>query len=752
MYPDIAVSIYGSLIVLDGKTGNLIWRIIYFVQHPGLVAPAVLVSDIDSDGVRELAVLLRQYDLLLCLSGKGLEGHLNPIIVLTSTNRLSYGLGTLVEGSIKLKNYLSTGVSLNLTFLSALSANRTIGPLYLEPNEEETFTFDLFVIPYFKPEIGMPYSPIYPAYGSTIIVSDSVTGWMYDIQAIGPFITVLTFDDGCPSFKVYDETLTYKVVGDSLELSLFYKNELEVALSFQIFLTGPTTYYEEIEIKPFTSGKVGKLFDNLPYGEYYFRWCISYFSNSVTGSWWIGPLQIPSSLTRANPTVTLIPNVQAGIAGSTLTHTVSVTNNDPLAYSASSFSLTYSVPSGWSASLSKTSVTLNPGETDSSIILSVTSPTAVSAGDYTISVTATNTEAASYQGIAYDLCRITENVDEARKTLYENYAMLLNGMVWMDQANEVSKMFGEDFMNSFTNPLAILKKFATSKAIGEYSNAELIAKELGGLISFLKWSDVSYTINWAYSKAQADPVVIGFYGQHAVNASQEMLDILSLIQQNKYSEAKPKIGKLINYLQVAKSQAEGSPTLLPVTKQSVSSLFGSVIKFLRGEQYSLLEDETSVKLSEKGHKLYLHIYDGQGHHVGINQTGIEIGIVGAIYLDLGQEIEIILPPTIVEFKYVVDASQATEEKEPYNITITAFKKGGVSSTVTEERSISKGDTKEFSVKILEDKTIQTTPIPTQSNPWPMFVVAIIISVLVLVTVSILILRKRFSSTSAKSIQ
>ena len=106
-----------------------------------------------------------------------------------------------------------------------------------------------------------------------------------------------------------------------------------------------------------------------------------------------------SSYTHTNPTISVNPEKQYGIPGSTLTYTVSITNNDPVELGPSTFSLTYSVPSGWSASLSKTSVTLNPGETDSSIILSITSPTTASAGEYAISVIVTNMQAESYQGV-----------------------------------------------------------------------------------------------------------------------------------------------------------------------------------------------------------------------------------------------------------------------------------------------------------------------------------------------------------------
>ena len=124
--------------------------------------------------------------------------------------------------------------------------------------------------------------------------------------------------------------------------------------------------------------------------------CYIYFF-SGTGYEKVSSFYHGLKITRTNPTVTLTPNYQLGVAGSTLTYTVSITNNDPVDLGPSTFSLTCSVPSGWSASLSKTSVTLNPGETDSSIIVSVTSPATASAGEYTISVTVTNIEKSNIQ-------------------------------------------------------------------------------------------------------------------------------------------------------------------------------------------------------------------------------------------------------------------------------------------------------------------------------------------------------------------
>lgn len=60
--------------------------------------------------------------------------------------------------------------------------------------------------------------------------------------------------------------------------------------------------------------------------------------------------------TRANPTVTLSPVNPSASSGSSVNYTASVTNNDGAGCSASTFNLTPSQPSGWSASLSLSAI------------------------------------------------------------------------------------------------------------------------------------------------------------------------------------------------------------------------------------------------------------------------------------------------------------------------------------------------------------------------------------------------------------
>jgi len=102
---------------------------------------------------------------------------------------------------------------------------------------------------------------------------------------------------------------------------------------------------------------------------------------------------------RANPTVSLIPASQFGKAGTSLNYTFSVTNNDSNGCGSSSFSLTRSIPAGWSASFTPTSSSLAPGAAATST-LKVTSSSSAAVGSYTISATATNSSNPAYSASA----------------------------------------------------------------------------------------------------------------------------------------------------------------------------------------------------------------------------------------------------------------------------------------------------------------------------------------------------------------
>ncbi|HET9834341.1 MAG TPA: NEW3 domain-containing protein, partial [Vicinamibacterales bacterium] len=97
----------------------------------------------------------------------------------------------------------------------------------------------------------------------------------------------------------------------------------------------------------------------------------------------------PPACTHASPTVTLAGSGSSVAAGSMLSYTLSVTNNDSSACTAGSFGLGASVPNGWTGSLGANPLSIAPGATVKTM-LSVTSSSTASAGTYTVSATATS--------------------------------------------------------------------------------------------------------------------------------------------------------------------------------------------------------------------------------------------------------------------------------------------------------------------------------------------------------------------------
>ena len=108
----------------------------------------------------------------------------------------------------------------------------------------------------------------------------------------------------------------------------------------------------------------------------------------------------PLSCTRSNPTVAMSPSQSQWVsAGTTVPFTVSVTNNDNAGCTSSSFNLSASVPSGWTASFISPTLNISPGSS-ATTTLQVTSPTTATDGFYNVGVMAGNSSATSYSGSA----------------------------------------------------------------------------------------------------------------------------------------------------------------------------------------------------------------------------------------------------------------------------------------------------------------------------------------------------------------
>lgn len=98
--------------------------------------------------------------------------------------------------------------------------------------------------------------------------------------------------------------------------------------------------------------------------------------------------------------------------------------------------------------------------------------------------------------------------------------------------------------------------------------------------------------------------------------------------------------------------------------------------FLREYSRSVPRTARAVHLTHLLHELHLHVYDGDGNHVGYNssstdRTPIDCGIPGAIYSDMGNGTKIILlPESVNEFTVVVDGRDMEEPEEPYELRVT----------------------------------------------------------------------------------
>lgn len=102
-----------------------------------------------------------------------------------------------------------------------------------------------------------------------------------------------------------------------------------------------------------------------------------------------------SACVHALPTITSVGPGNSVAPGGTASFNVTGTNNDSIGCGASTFALGNQVPSGWTASYSATSITIQPS-TSSSATLSVTASSAAGNGTYSIYSSASNTSVASY--------------------------------------------------------------------------------------------------------------------------------------------------------------------------------------------------------------------------------------------------------------------------------------------------------------------------------------------------------------------
>ncbi|SEG04561.1 NPCBM-associated, NEW3 domain of alpha-galactosidase [Vibrio hangzhouensis] len=105
-----------------------------------------------------------------------------------------------------------------------------------------------------------------------------------------------------------------------------------------------------------------------------------------------------ATCTSNDPSITVVPLQSAGVSsGSTLSYTVSVTNNDSNGCSSSDFAVEAFVPSGWITTAA--SLNLVPGASDT-VILDVTSNETAADGSYDITFNASNSSDSNFNASA----------------------------------------------------------------------------------------------------------------------------------------------------------------------------------------------------------------------------------------------------------------------------------------------------------------------------------------------------------------
>ncbi|MEM4601918.1 MAG: PKD domain-containing protein, partial [Desulfurococcaceae archaeon] len=117
---------------------------------------------------------------------------------------------------------------------------------------------------------------------------------------------------------------------------------------------------------------------------------------------------------------------------------------------------------------------------------------------------------------------------------------------------------------------------------------------------------------------------------------------------------------------------------------------------------------TLVSLYDPQGRLYLHVYDAQGNHLGVNYStnSIETKIKGALYIEQDNVTIVLIPINVTQFRVVVDAQFAHNRVEPYSLGIVGFNNGLVYYQERRNATIIKGEKQECSV-ILTKERIKT---------------------------------------------
>ena len=135
-------------------------------------------------------------------------------------------------------------------------------------------------------------------------------------------------------------------------------------------------------------------------------------------------------------------------------------------------------------------------------------------------------------------------------------------------------------MESFLTPLGILNTAFKEIALGKYSSAELVVKEVATVSGTFKAWDMATVLGSTYMRVLGP--TSGYEGP-IVSPSEEILRSFDLTQQKRHDEARASIYDLITYLEVALNEVDEVDYVLPASKEAAKGIFRSTREFLEAE-------------------------------------------------------------------------------------------------------------------------------------------------------------------------
>jgi len=122
---------------------------------------------------------------------------------------------------------------------------------------------------------------------------------------------------------------------------------------------------------------------------------------------------------------------------------------------------------------------------------------------------------------------------------------------------------------------------------------------------------------------------------------------------------------------------------------------------------------TVVALTDPQGRLYLHVYDAAGHHVGIeyNTNQSETNIPDSVYVEWNMITVVFLPSTVREFRCVVDACRAHLPIENYLLGVADYRNNTTTTAFTKNSTIAQGQTHDYGISLVSGLVPNVNRLP-----------------------------------------